>query len=461
MRNNPIKNLEQNEKRDLHKIIKLLHDYDHSRNGEVKQAGEHIVRKGISFESSYGKSYIERVRNIISDDEQSRQCLVCCKKGAKNRIICVDCMKKLEGIDLNPVNHLVDKVDDLLDGDGYVKLRWKDLFSDVFKKHTTDEAENIFICGTAKTTPKESEMSGEWPKPWLYSRVALVLFFAFLFLMISVGIFGNSTSVPGLIFIGSLLIPLSVLILFFEMNAPRNISIFKVISVFFVGGCASIFVSLIFYSIVPLSAEDNISVITGFAVGIIEELGKLIAAAYFINRLKNKKYLLNGLLIGASVGAGFAVFESAGYAFAGMIPSVEQIIDIGEIEYDVLGAFFTMVLRGILSPGNHIVWTAMAGYAVVKVMNKYKTMPQVEKQDKGTNKKSNLLFGRKMFFTKEFLSIFIIPVLLHALWDITFSVLNITKCNLLVIVAWIIMFVFIDNGLDEINIITREKMYSE
>ena len=54
-----------------------------------------------------------------------------------------------------------------------VSLNWKDLFTDVFKKHTNVEAEDVFICGTSKTTPPLSEVSETWPRPWLYSRVFL------------------------------------------------------------------------------------------------------------------------------------------------------------------------------------------------------------------------------------------------------------------------------------------------
>lgn len=49
-------------------------------------------------------------------------------------------------------------------------------------------------------------------------------------------------------------------------------------------------------------------------IGIIEEVEKIVVVAYFL-RGKKEKYILNVLLIGAAVGTGCAVFESAGYAF--------------------------------------------------------------------------------------------------------------------------------------------------
>lgn len=48
-------------------------------------------------------------------------------------------------------------------------------------------------------------------------------------------------------------------------------------------------------------------------VGLIEELGKAIIVLTVLRKL-GKLSIMTGLLIGACVGAGFAAFESAGYA---------------------------------------------------------------------------------------------------------------------------------------------------
>lgn len=44
------------------------------------------------------------------------------------------------------------------------------MFSEVFKPHTKNEADEIFIAGTAKTTPAICDISEEWGKPWLFSQ---------------------------------------------------------------------------------------------------------------------------------------------------------------------------------------------------------------------------------------------------------------------------------------------------
>jgi RsiW-degrading membrane proteinase PrsW (M82 family) len=59
------------------------------------------------------------------------------------------------------------------------------------------------------------------------------------------------------------------------MNVPRNISIFKVVQLLFVGGIASLIVALIFF--------NRLNIFTSFlgasAAGIIEEAAKVLIVA--------------------------------------------------------------------------------------------------------------------------------------------------------------------------------------
>jgi hypothetical protein len=64
------------------------------------------------------------------------------------------------------------------------------------------------------------------------------------------------------------------------------------------------------------------------------------------------KTATQGALLGATVGAGFAAFESAGYAFNAAITA--QGIDLASL-------LQTEVLRAILAPVGHVLWTAVLG----------------------------------------------------------------------------------------------------
>ena len=80
----------------------------------------------------------------------------------------------------------------------------------------------VFIAGTRNTTPHISEVSEEWSKPWVFSRVFIALAITFGVLWVLTNVLGNENSIPGMIFIGALTVPISGLIFFFESNAFKN-----------------------------------------------------------------------------------------------------------------------------------------------------------------------------------------------------------------------------------------------
>src|SRR5699024_1609118 len=108
------------------------------------------------------------------------------------------------------------------------------------------------------------------------------------------------------------------------MNAPQNISLYEIAVMFFVGGAASFPATLILHSIFPVY---DLTFSSAIIIGVVEEVGKLAIIIYFINKL-NPKYILNGLLIGAAIGAGFAAFESTGYAFAADFFGSQSMISV-------------------------------------------------------------------------------------------------------------------------------------
>ncbi len=314
--------------------------------------------------------------------------------------------------------HAAKKINAMVGEEGTIDLNLRDVFSSVFKKHTKDEAERLFIAGTSMTTPNEEDISTSWPKPWLFSRVFFVFALTYLLLFISTYTFENLNALPGLIMIGSFTVPFSLLIFFWETNAPRNISVYETFKMLFIGGAASLVITLFLYELFPVYELDYFGAIV---VGVVEEIGKLIIIAYFIKKLK-VKYILNGLLIGAAIGAGFAAFESAGYAFTfGMAFGDQTMISL----------IFT---RGWMAIGTHIAWSAIAGAALVYV-------------------KGNQPLKNDHFLNHRFLQLFSVPVILHAVWDMPLSTLQnfYFIYIVLIIIAWVFIFTLMNAGLKQIS----------
>ncbi|WP_099221404.1 PrsW family glutamic-type intramembrane protease [Listeria costaricensis] len=313
------------------------------------------------------------------------------------------------------------------------EIHVKDLFSGVFKKHHKEEGDLVFIAGTKWTTPKEADISAAWPRPWVFSRVFIVLAITYFLLLACTYIFGNANTIPGLMVIGSFAVPFSVLIFFFEANVPRNISVFDVVKMFFIGGVAALVATLILYDIIPVG---KLNYFNAFLVGIIEETGKMVIVALFIKSL-NSKYVLNGLLIGAAVGAGFAAFESLGYAFNYSVDAAFLFKNTHIAGDTMLQIIFS---RGWQSIGGHVVWAAISGAAIVIA-------------------KGDAKLGMQHFFTAKFWRLFIIPILLHFVWDCPFNPLPqiAFKQIVLIVIVWIVIIMLISTGLRQVSRISKEK----
>lgn len=303
-----------------------------------------------------------------------------------------------------------------------VELKVKDFFSDVFKRHTHEDVERLFACGSPETTPPLAEVTATWPKPWAYARVFVVLLVALLMSLAGVLQFQNEKCWPAVFILSAAVVNVSAVVFFFEANIVRNISIADVLCILLVGGIASILVVLVN----PIShVSGSGSLVPALLTGFTEELAKALITAYFLNRMKDKRYILNGLLIGAAVGGGFALFETSGYVYNAATVAVADMLD-------------TVVMRALLAIGGHVAWAAAEGGALALC--------------NGTGE-----FSWKNLVDKRFLSIFAICIVLHGLWDSLIAVLFYPWPYLVFILAiWIVLMVLLHRGVSQINVLAKQ-----
>lgn len=297
-------------------------------------------------------------------------------------------------------------------------FKLKDIFSRVFQKHSLVQMEDQLMTGTFNNTPAITEIETNWAKPWLFSRLLLVSVSMALLMVIGFRTFQNPLLIPGLIFVGAFAVPISTLVFFLEMNAPRNISIFMTMSLLFIGGIGSIIVALIFFDRLQFLSD----LLSASAAGIIEEVAKMLIVIFVMGKFTRYRWVLNGLLFGAAVGTGFAAFESMGYAFRDN--TFNGIVD-------------SIMMRGILSPFCHIIWTGNAAAALWLV--------------KGDRK-----FSWNMLGDLRFIRVFLSSVILHMLWNSNWSLISIpvfldVKLLILGILGWIITLRLIQTGLKQLN----------
>ncbi len=293
----------------------------------------------------------------------------------------------------------------------------KQMFSEVLKKHSEDEVEEYFTVGTATTTPNIMDVDTNWPKPWVFFRTlcgALIVYLGFIQAWEE---FQNINLIPGLIIVGSFVVPFSTLIFFFEINARKNVSLYQVIRLVFLGGILSLIFSLFLFQV---SGTLSLNWIGASVAGLVEEPGKLLALILVIN-ISKYRYLLNGLLFGAAVGTGFAAFESAGYA-----------LRVGLFSNNVDVMLSLIMLRGMLAPFSHIVWSGMSAAVLWKI-------------------KGEREFSFTMLKDPRFLRVFGFAVVLHMVWNSPLELPFYGKYFALGFVSWIIILSLIQDGLKQLR----------
>jgi hypothetical protein len=97
-----------------------------------------------------------------------------------------------------------------------------EMFSETFQSRSVAEMEQYLIVGTDRTTPRITEVATGWPKPWLFMRFLLFFFVIYAAFVMAYQHFQNDYLVPGLIEMGTSAMPLSTLILFFELNTRET-----------------------------------------------------------------------------------------------------------------------------------------------------------------------------------------------------------------------------------------------
>lgn len=175
-----------------------------------------------------------------------------------------------------------------------------------------------------------------------------------LFVLATIVLFltGNANLYPTVILIGNFLVPVVFVAFLYDHQHLSMLSIETIGQSFLLGGTlgvlgASLLESLLLH---PSGPNQGLSLGSALLVGLIEE-GSKIAAVVFLARKLHPRPEIDGLLMGAAVGMGFAALESTGYAFSAFLSSHGHV-----------GASITLtVIRGLFAPFGHGVWTGILG----------------------------------------------------------------------------------------------------
>lgn len=296
----------------------------------------------------------------------------------------------------------------------------RSLFSDLFRKRTLEELEDSFAVGTNSTTPSVESVNAGWPAPWVFVRLLGFSVIATLGFYWAIIRFNNLLLYPGWLFMGAFAVPFSVMFFFIETNVLRNISFYRVLKLLFLGGLMSLVFALVLFETTAAGQWFG-----AMAAGPVEELAKILAVVFVARKWDRMHWTLNGMLLGAAVGAGFAAFETAGYIFRAAVNGASDAE--------------AMILRAFCAPFTHIIWTAATAGALWRFM--------------GRNP-----FTFRMLKEWPVLRVLLLVMGLHALWNSPLVIPLIgdflgvvIKWLMLGVVGWILVILLIQDGLSQVR----------
>ncbi|MFD7437165.1 PrsW family intramembrane metalloprotease [Streptomyces sp. NPDC059861] len=157
---------------------------------------------------------------------------------------------------------------------------------------------------------------------------------------------GDAALLPTLILLGCFLTPVAFVLWAYERHG-HDLGVSVILGCFLTGGTlgvlgASLTKDLLLYPSPRMFA----------GLGLAEEAMKLGALVFVLRRRPGIRGLRAGLVLGATVGLGFAAMEGAGYAFRAAVATPG-------LGFRAL--LETEILRGVLAPFGQGLWTAIAG----------------------------------------------------------------------------------------------------
>ncbi|HUY99069.1 MAG TPA: PrsW family glutamic-type intramembrane protease [Thermomicrobiaceae bacterium] len=175
---------------------------------------------------------------------------------------------------------------------------------------------------------------------------------------------GNEHLVPLVTLLASALVPVTFVVFCWEQGAFADIPPI-VVGLAFVSGST---LGLLMAAILEPALISGGGFPAALTVGIVEEAAKAAAVVWFLLRDKRNREL-DGLVLGAAAGMGFAALETAGYGFANFLDSFTAAANAGyrfadAYTYGIGQMISVLNTRMVLAVFGHGVWTAVICAAI-------------------------------------------------------------------------------------------------
>jgi RsiW-degrading membrane proteinase PrsW (M82 family) len=241
--------------------------------------------------------------------------------------------------------------------------------------HVADPGKEVPMADQAIRTATHERPGRQWLRVFV---VGLLLWVASVVVTFATS---NTNLVPTVILLGSFLVPVTFVVYAFERHADQVVTAQRIFTAFVYGGVLGVLGA----SVLEAAFLTQPSGLAYVGVGLIEEAVKL-AALWLLARRLPRYTMRDGIVLGATVGFGFAALESSGYAFNALFTmdglSLQNLVE-------------TEILRGLLTPVGHGLWTAILGGVL------FRTAAQ----------------GGRLRLSGALVGWYLVVAALHALWD--------------------------------------------
>jgi RsiW-degrading membrane proteinase PrsW (M82 family) len=194
---------------------------------------------------------------------------------------------------------------------------------------------------------RELKGQGWAPRWWAVLLIGLSLWIA------TVGtayLTGNLLLLPTIVLLGNFLVPVTAVVWYLDHDPSAALSPRRIVAAFIVAGVIGVLAaSVLEFWLV------GAGLIGMLKVGFIEELVKGVAIVLVAWGLKSFA-TRDGIVLGATVGFGFAALESSGYALAALF-----VVQGNHLFLSLSSVVLTELVRGVLAPFGHGLWSAILG----------------------------------------------------------------------------------------------------
>ncbi len=186
------------------------------------------------------------------------------------------------------------------------------------------------------------------PRWWLVLPIGLVLWIA---TVADTMYTSNLILLPTVVLLGSFLVPVTGVVWYLDHDGSPALSARRIVSAFILSGVLGALAA----SVLEYWLVYGPGTIGNLKVGLIEELVKGVLIVLFA--LGIRKYTTrDGMVLGATIGFGFAAFESSGYALASLF-----VVQGSQLFLSVPSLVIEELVRAVLAPFGHGLWTAILG----------------------------------------------------------------------------------------------------